>query len=115
MDINKRAGQGVGSVRYLTVTAMLSAIAFVLMFFDFSIPVLIPNFIKMDLSYDYLYRRRGRIVKFRFGGGLCASGGIGVQSEKEPQRSADRFACRRVCDGVDFDSVKLFFRLPVLL
>ncbi len=29
---------------------MLSAIAFVLMFFDFSIPVLIPNFIKMDLS-----------------------------------------------------------------
>ncbi len=50
MDINKRAGQGVGSVRYLTVTAMLSAIAFVLMFFDFSIPVLIPNFIKMDLS-----------------------------------------------------------------
>ncbi len=35
MDINKRAGQGVGSVRYLTVTAMLSAIAFVLMFFRY--------------------------------------------------------------------------------
>ncbi len=50
MATNKTAGQGVGSVRYLTVTAMLSAIAFVLMFFDFSIPVLIPNFIKMDLS-----------------------------------------------------------------
>lgn len=50
MNTNKTAGQGVGNVRYLTVTAMLSAIAFVLMFFDFSIPVLIPNFIKMDLS-----------------------------------------------------------------
>lgn len=50
MDTNRTVKQGVGSVRYLTVTAMLSAIAFVLMFFDFSIPMLIPNFIKMDLS-----------------------------------------------------------------
>lgn len=37
-------------VRYLTVTAMLSAIAFVLMYLDFSIPMLIPSFVKMDLS-----------------------------------------------------------------
>lgn len=37
------------NVRYLAVTAMLSAVAFVLMFFDFWIPV-VPNFIKMDLS-----------------------------------------------------------------
>ena len=37
------------SVRYITVTAMLSAIAFVLMFLDFSVPVM-PGFIKMDLS-----------------------------------------------------------------
>lgn len=50
MNTNRTIKQGVGSVRYLTVTAMLSAIAFVLMFFDFSIPMLIPNFIKMDLS-----------------------------------------------------------------
>ena len=33
----------------LTMTAMLSAIAFVLMFFEFSVPVM-PPFIKMDLS-----------------------------------------------------------------
>lgn len=39
----------VTSVRYITVTAMLSAIAFVLMFFDFSVPFM-PTFIKMDLS-----------------------------------------------------------------
>ena len=37
-------------VRALTVTAMLSAVAFVLMFLEFSIPVLIPSFVKMDVS-----------------------------------------------------------------
>lgn len=37
------------NARYLTMTAMLSAIAFVLMFLDFSVPFM-PNFIKMDLS-----------------------------------------------------------------
>ena len=34
----------------LTVTAMLSAVAFVLIFIDFPIPALIPSFIKMDIS-----------------------------------------------------------------
>lgn len=37
------------TTRYLTVTAMLSAVAFILMFFDFSVPFM-PSFIKMDLS-----------------------------------------------------------------
>ena len=36
-------------VRYMTVTAMLSAIAFIIMFFDFAVPFM-PSFIKMDLS-----------------------------------------------------------------
>ena len=34
----------------LTVAAMLSAVAFVLMFIEFPIPMLIPAFIKMDFS-----------------------------------------------------------------
>jgi riboflavin transporter FmnP len=34
----------------ITVTAMLSAIAFLLMFVEFSIPTLIPSFVKMDIS-----------------------------------------------------------------
>lgn len=34
----------------LIVAAMLSAIAFILMFIDFPIPVLIPSFVKMDIS-----------------------------------------------------------------
>ncbi len=37
------------SIRYMTVTAMLSAVAFILMFLDFSVPFM-PAFIKMDLS-----------------------------------------------------------------
>ena len=34
----------------LTVTAMLSAVAFVLMFIEFPIPALIPAFVKLDIS-----------------------------------------------------------------
>ncbi len=37
------------NVRRITVTAMLSAVAFVLMFIEFSVP-LMPPFIKMDIS-----------------------------------------------------------------
>ncbi|MBM6925990.1 ECF transporter S component [Pseudoflavonifractor phocaeensis] len=38
------------NTRALTVTAMFSAVAFVLMFLEFSIPVVIPSFVKMDVS-----------------------------------------------------------------
>ena len=37
-------------IRELTVTAMLSAIGFVLMMVDFSLPMFIPFFVKMDIS-----------------------------------------------------------------
>lgn len=37
-------------VRNLAVTAMLSAVATLLMFIDFSLPMLIPSFVKMDVS-----------------------------------------------------------------
>lgn len=37
------------NIRYMSVTAMLSAVAFILMFLEFWIP-LVPPFIKMDLS-----------------------------------------------------------------
>lgn len=36
--------------RELTVTAMLSAVGFVLMMIDFSLPMFIPFFVKMDIS-----------------------------------------------------------------
>lgn len=38
------------TTRSLVLTAVLSATAFLLMFIDFSIPALIPSFIKMDIS-----------------------------------------------------------------
>lgn len=38
------------NARGIAVSAMLSAIAFVLMFLDFAIPFLIPTFVKMDIS-----------------------------------------------------------------
>ena len=37
-------------IRELTVTAMLAAVATVLMFLDFSLPLFIPGFVKMDVS-----------------------------------------------------------------
>ncbi len=36
-------------IRYMTVTGLLSAVAFILQFFEFPIP-LVPSFIKMDFS-----------------------------------------------------------------
>ncbi|MCD8146091.1 MAG: ECF transporter S component [Clostridiales bacterium] len=38
------------TTRDITVAAMLSAVAFVLMFIEFPIPMLIPSFVKMDVS-----------------------------------------------------------------
>lgn len=38
------------NIRELTVTAMLSAVGFVLMMIDFSLPMFIPFFVKMDIS-----------------------------------------------------------------
>ena len=42
--------QKTANLRKLTVTAMLAAIATVLMFLDFSLPMFIPGFVKMDIS-----------------------------------------------------------------
>lgn len=39
-----------GKTRKITMIGMLSALAYVIMMFDFSIPALIPDFIKMDFS-----------------------------------------------------------------
>lgn len=44
------ASQTISQTRRLTVTAMLSAVAFLLMFIEFSIPMIIPSFVKLDVS-----------------------------------------------------------------
>ena len=38
------------TTRSLVVTAMLSAVAFILMYIEFPIPALIPSFVKLDIS-----------------------------------------------------------------
>lgn len=40
----------ISKVRQLTVTAMMGAVSTVLMFFEFSLPMIIPGYIKFDLS-----------------------------------------------------------------
>ncbi len=47
--MDNKSGQKPVNIRYVTVTAMLSAVAFILMFLDFSVPFM-PAFIKMDIS-----------------------------------------------------------------
>ncbi len=47
--MDNASGQRPVNIRYLTVTAMLSAVAFILMFLDFSVPFM-PAFIEMDIS-----------------------------------------------------------------
>ena len=53
MDTTNYTGTNMGvkrvNVRKMTVTAMLSAVAFVLMFLDTAVPIM-PSFIKLDLS-----------------------------------------------------------------
>ena len=56
MEANSQAktmhapGQDRDRIRKLTVTAMLSAVAFVLMFMDFPLPMIMPSFVQMDFS-----------------------------------------------------------------
>lgn len=49
-SLSAAKGSNAFSVRAMVVTAMLSAVAFILMFFEFPIPALIPSFVKLDIS-----------------------------------------------------------------
>ena len=42
--------RSISRIRAITITAMLSAVAFLLMFLEFPIPTLIPPFVKLDIS-----------------------------------------------------------------
>ena len=49
--MNRESHRATGArLRMLTGTAMLSAVAYILMFLEFPIPMIIPSFIKMDFS-----------------------------------------------------------------
>ena len=46
----KAGTKGRSNIRKVTMIGMLSAVSIVLMYFDFSIPFLMPGFVKMDIS-----------------------------------------------------------------
>ena len=50
MTNNPTAARAGSTTHKLVITAMLSAVAFALMFIEFPIPALIPSFVKMDIS-----------------------------------------------------------------
>ena len=70
------------NVRYMTVTAMLSAVAFALMFFEFSIPFLVPSFIQMDLSELPALIGVGEHSNFILGAAFVLPAGLIYQRKK---------------------------------
>ena len=70
---NSNVKTGVNA-RYLTMTAMLSAIAFILMFLDFAVPFM-PNFIKLDYNHKWCWRT----VQFHSWSSVRASGRTDLQ------------------------------------
>lgn len=126
----------------MTMTAMLSAIAFVLMFFEFSVPIM-PSFIKMDLSelpalvgafamgpvsgamvclvknLLHLFMTTtggvGELSNFLLGGSLCSPGRPGLPEMEGQEKRCCRSLGRGGPDGVYQHCFQLFYRLPCIL
>ena len=56
--MNETAAVSKVNVRKITVTAMLGALAAILMFFEFSVPFIMPGFIKMETFQNFPLDRR---------------------------------------------------------
>ena len=46
----KTTSKNIGSIKFLTITAMLTAIAVILQYLEFPVPMFIPPFVKFDFS-----------------------------------------------------------------
>ena len=46
----RSSAKGIGSVKFITITAILTAIAVVLQYLEFPVPIFIPSFVKFDFS-----------------------------------------------------------------
>ena len=69
----------------LTVAAMLSAVAFILMFIEFPIPMLIPSFVKMDFSD--LPACVGELCNFMLGAVFSAAAGF-IYKHRKSRKTA---------------------------
>ena len=109
----------------LTISAMLSGVAFLLMFIEFPIPALIPSFVKLDVSdlpellaafslgpvygivvtflknllFSVLHGTSsayvGEVFNFVMGSVFSFSAGYIYSTEQVPQGRSDRRCCRR--------------------
>ena len=137
MDTNStitgRTTNSISNVRYMSVTAMLSAVAFILMFLDFSVPFM-PAFIKMDLSelpaligafsmgpvcgilicliknVLHLFITTtggvGELSNFLLGVAFVLPAGL-IYRHKKPQKRIDRISARRGDHGCIFRGIQL--------
>ena len=121
----------ISSVRYMSVTAMLSAVAFILMFLDFSVPFM-PAFIKMDLSelpaligafsmgpvcgilicliknvLHLFITTTGGVGELSSGRSIRTSGRIDLPPQKEPQKRIDWIPARCGDHGCIFRGIQL--------
>ena len=49
-DVKRTGKSGLSSTKFITITAILTAIAVVLQYLEFPVPMLIPSFVKFDFS-----------------------------------------------------------------
>ena len=127
----------------LTVTAMLSTVAFLLMFIEFPIPALIPAFVKLDISdlpellaafslgpiygvivtllknvlFSVLHGTSsayvGELFNFIMGSVFSFTAGF-IYQKKVPQERAYRRSRRRAADGGAVCAPQLLCGLPRL-
>ena len=128
----------------LTVTAMLSTVAFLLMFIEFPIPALIPAFVKLDISdlpellaafslgpiygvivtllknvlFSVLHGTSsayvGELFNFIMGSVFSFTAGFIYQKQKVPQECTYRRSRRRAADGGTVCASQLLCGLPRL-
>ena len=134
--------RAVSRTHKLTVTAMLSTVAFLLMFIEFPIPALIPAFVKLDISdlpellaafslgpiygvivtllknvlFSVLHGTSSAYVGelFNFIMGSVFSCGLHLSAQEVPQERPHRRARRRAADGGAVCAPQLLCGLPRL-
>ena len=132
--------RAVSRTHKLTVTAMLSTVAFLLMFIEFPIPALIPAFVKLDISdlpellaafslgpiygvivtllknmlFSVLHGTSSAYVGELFNFIMGSVRGLHLSAQEVPQECPHRRARRRAADGGAVCAPQLLCGLPRL-
>ena len=118
----------INSVRFLTLTAILTAIAVVLQYLEFPVPMFIPPFVKFDFS-DLPAILAAFLVSPVSGVAVCLlknvihlvvsqSAGVGelahLQVKADESTGAHRYDMRLTCDSSGKHLHQLLHHIPVL-